>query len=52
MDRLLTPAPGMILLGDRNFGYTPMITAVASTGAQLLFRVRNNTRLPVLQTTR
>jgi hypothetical protein len=48
-DLLTAMRPGMIVLADRNFGYTPMITAVASTGAQLLFRVRNNTRLPVLQ---
>ena len=48
-DLLTAMRPGMIVLADRNFGYTPMITAVAATGAQLLFRVRNNTRLPVLR---
>ena len=36
--------PGMIVLADRNYGYAPMITALAATGAHLLIRVRNNTR--------
>jgi hypothetical protein len=48
-DLLTAMRPGMIVLADRNFGYAPMITAVAATGAELLFRVRNNTRLPVLR---
>jgi hypothetical protein len=48
MDLLTAMRPGMIVLADRYFGYAPMITAVAATGAELLFRVRNNTRLPVL----
>jgi hypothetical protein len=30
---------GMIVLADRNFGTTPMVTAVAGTGADLLFRI-------------
>jgi hypothetical protein len=39
--------PGMIVLADRNFGYRPMITAIAATGADLLIRVKANRRLPV-----
>lgn len=38
---------GMIVLADRNFGYTPMVTAVAATGAELLFRVKAGRALPV-----
>jgi hypothetical protein len=49
MGLLTALRPGMIVLADRNFGYAPMITAVAATGADLLFRVRNNHRFPVLQ---
>jgi hypothetical protein len=37
---------GMILLADRNFGYQPLVTAVAATGADLLVRVKNGRRLP------
>jgi Transposase DDE domain len=37
----------MIVLADRNFGYRPMITAIAETGADLLIRVKANRRLPV-----
>ncbi|MEK6438603.1 transposase [Pseudonocardia sp. T1-2H] len=38
MDLLTAMRPGMIVLADRYFGYAPMITAVAATGADLLFR--------------
>jgi hypothetical protein len=37
---------GMIVLADRNFGTTPMVTAVAGTGADLLFRVKAGRKLP------
>src|SRR5215213_6135307 len=36
-DRLLTDLhPGMLVLADRHFGYRPMLTALAGTGADLL----------------
>jgi hypothetical protein len=38
---------GMIVLADRNFGTTPMVTAVAETGADLLFRIKAGRRMPV-----
>jgi hypothetical protein len=38
---------GTIVLADRNFGTTPMVTAVAGTGADLLFRIKAGRRLPV-----
>jgi Transposase DDE domain len=40
-------APGMIVLADRNFGTAPMVTAVAGTGADLLFRIKSGRGLPV-----
>jgi hypothetical protein len=39
--------PGMLVLADRNFGYRPMLTAVAGTGADLLIRVKSGHRLPI-----
>src|SRR3954447_18214651 len=39
--------PGMLVLADRNFGYRPMLTAVAGTGADLLVRVKAGHRWPV-----
>jgi hypothetical protein len=39
--------PGMLLLADRHFGYRPMLTAIADTGADLLIRVKAGHRLPV-----
>ncbi|MBL7487462.1 transposase [Frankia sp. AgB1.9] len=39
--------PGMIMLADRNFGYQPLVTGVAATGADLLVRVKIGRRLPV-----
>jgi Insertion element 4 transposase N-terminal/Transposase DDE domain len=39
--------PGMLLLADRHFGYRPMLTALAATGADLLVRVKSGHRLPV-----
>jgi hypothetical protein len=46
--RLLTDLhPGMLVLADRNFGYRPMLTAVAGTGADLLIRVKTGVRLPI-----
>jgi hypothetical protein len=47
-NRLLEAAgPGMLVLADRNFGYRPMLTALAGTGADLLIRVKASHRLPV-----
>jgi hypothetical protein len=40
--------PGMIVLADRHYGYAPTITALAATGADLLIRVRNNHRYPIV----
>jgi Insertion element 4 transposase N-terminal/Transposase DDE domain len=39
--------PGVLLLADRHFGYRPMLTALAGTGADLLIRVKAGHRLPV-----
>ncbi|HVI36418.1 MAG TPA: transposase, partial [Gaiellales bacterium] len=39
--------PGMLVLADRHFGYRPMLTALAGTGADLLVRVKAGHRLPV-----
>jgi hypothetical protein len=39
--------PGMLVLADRNFGYRPMLTTLADTGADLLVRVKSGHRLPV-----
>jgi hypothetical protein len=40
--------PTMIVLADRHYGYAPTILALAQTGADLLVRVRNNHRYPVI----
>jgi hypothetical protein len=40
--------PGMLLLGDRNFLGYHLWTQAAATGADLLWRARNNRRLPVV----
>jgi Insertion element 4 transposase N-terminal/Transposase DDE domain len=39
--------PGMLVLADRNFGYRPMLAALAGTGADLLVRVKTGHRWPV-----
>jgi hypothetical protein len=39
---------GMLLIADRGFYSYPLWTAVASTGAHLLWRARNDMHLPVL----
>ena len=39
--------PGMLVLADRNFGYRPMLTALAGTGADVLVRIKTGRRLPV-----
>jgi len=39
--------PGMLLLADRNFFGYGLWTAAAATGADLLWRVKKNVRLPV-----
>jgi hypothetical protein len=39
--------PGMIVLGDRNFGCRPVIRAIAGAGADLLIRLRADRRPPV-----
>ena len=46
-DLLSAAGPGMLVLADRNFGYRPMLTAIADTGADLLVRVKAGRRLPV-----
>jgi hypothetical protein len=40
--------PGMIVLADRNFAAANIITAITSTGAQLLIRCKANRKLPAL----
>jgi hypothetical protein len=39
---------GMILLGDRNFGAQNLIRDIAATHADVLIRVKNGRRMPVL----
>ncbi len=39
---------GMIVLADRNFAAAKIITAITSTGAQLLIRCKANRKLPAL----
>ena len=39
---------GMLLLADRNFAAAGLVTALASTGADLLIRAKTGRRLPVL----
>jgi hypothetical protein len=39
---------GMILLADRNFGAQDLLTQVAATGADILVRLKNDRKMPVL----
>jgi Transposase DDE domain len=39
---------GMILLAERNFGAKDLIAEVAATGAEVLVRLKNGRRMPVL----
>lgn len=39
--------PGMVLLADRNFAATALITQFAATGADLLIRCKNNRRFTI-----
>jgi hypothetical protein len=39
---------GMILLADRNFGAADLLTQIAGTGADLLVRLKNGRKIPVL----
>jgi hypothetical protein len=41
--------PGLLCLADRGFTSHPMMSAAAATGADLLWRAKTNTVLPVLQ---
>jgi hypothetical protein len=41
--------PGMIVLADRNFAADKVITAITSTGADLLIRCKTNRKLPALR---
>ncbi|MBB6422057.1 hypothetical protein HDC93_007693, partial [Streptomyces sp. AK010] len=40
--------PGMILLADRNFGAQKLVADIAATGAEVLVRLKNGRRMPVL----
>jgi Insertion element 4 transposase N-terminal/Transposase DDE domain len=40
--------PGMILLADRNFAAKELLTDIAATGADVLVRIKNGRRMPVL----
>ncbi|MEU6760870.1 IS4 family transposase [Streptomyces sp. NPDC046685] len=40
--------PGMILLADRNFGAKDLLAGIAATGAEVLVRLKNGRRMPVL----
>jgi DDE family transposase len=40
--------PGMLVLADRYFSGHPQVARIAATGADLIFRVQYNRRLPVL----
>ncbi|MFB7499534.1 transposase [Streptomyces sp. NPDC056161] len=40
--------PGMILPADRNFGAQRLLADVAATGAEVLVRLKNGRRMPVL----
>jgi len=40
--------PGMILLADRNFGAAGLLADVAATGADLLVRLKNGRKMPIL----
>nr|WSZ96788.1 IS4 family transposase [Streptomyces sp. NBC_00857] len=47
--RLLTSLrPGMILLADRNFGAKDLPADIAATGAEILVRLKNGRKMPVL----
>jgi hypothetical protein len=39
---------GMILLGDRNFGAQDLLAQIAATGADLLVRLKDGRKIPVL----
>lgn len=39
---------GMILLGDRNFGAQGLIGDIAATGADVLIRLKNDRKMPIL----
>ena len=39
---------GMILLADRNFGAQNLVADIAATGAEVLVRLKNGRRMPVL----
>lgn len=39
---------GMLLLGDRNFGAQDLIRDIAATGADVLIRLKNNRKMPIL----
>jgi len=41
--------PGMLCLADRGFSGYPLVSAASQTGAQLLWRIPKNRKLPVLQ---
>jgi hypothetical protein len=40
--------PGMILLADRNFGAKDLLADIAATGAEVLIRLKNGRKMPVL----
>ncbi|MEV6029337.1 transposase [Streptomyces sp. NPDC052036] len=40
--------PGMILLADRNFGAQKLVADIAATKAEVLVRLKNGRRMPVL----
>jgi hypothetical protein len=40
--------PGMILLGDRNFGAADLIAQIADTKADILIRLKNGRKMPIL----
>ncbi len=40
--------PGMILLADRNFGAQRLLADIAATGAEVLVRLKNGRRMPIL----
>jgi len=40
--------PGMILLADRNFGAKDLLADIAATGAEVLVRLKNSRKMPIL----
>lgn len=40
--------PGMLLLADRNFAVTDLITSIHASGADLLIRCKDNRKLPLV----